>query len=89
MSLLFCSYEHSSIYIFKISELTSETLCVAVARVGWPDQKIAVCTLEQMTKLEMGAPLHSLIIVGKVHPLEFDYLRMFNGNLVLPKDCQH
>nr|CAG4648135.1 EOG090X0AVB [Moina brachiata] len=67
-------------------KLTPETLCVAVARVGWPNQRIAVCTLEQMTQCELGPPLHSLIIVGKVHPLEIDYLRMFNSDLVLPKE---
>lgn len=71
------------------TEMSPTTLCVALARVGWPDQKIAVCTLEQMVQCEMGPPLHSLIIVGKVHPLELDYLRMFNADLILPNDNQH
>lgn len=62
--------------LFK--DLKAETLCVGVARVGWPDQKIGVCTLEEMSAMDLGQPLHSLVIVGKLHPLEEDYLRMFN-----------
>ena len=64
--------------------LAVHTLCVAVARVGWPDQKISVNTLQDMLTCEMGEPLHSLVIVGKVHPLEMDYLHMFNPDIVLP-----
>nr|CAG4634978.1 EOG090X0AVB [Alona affinis] len=61
--------------------LNADTLCVGVARVGWPDQTIGVCTLRDMTSKDIGQPLHSLVIVGKVHPLELDYLRMFNANI--------
>nr|CAG4651217.1 EOG090X0AVB [Simocephalus serrulatus] len=64
------------------SRLTGDTLCVAVARVGWPDQKISACSLKEMIACELGSPLHSLVIVGKVHPLEMDFLRMFNPDLV-------
>jgi diphthine synthase len=66
------------------AELTGDTLCVGVARVGWPDQKISVCTLNEMLNCELGQPLHSLVIVGKIHPLELDFLRMFNPDITLP-----
>jgi len=61
--------------------LTAETLCVGVVRVGWPDQQIAVCRLGEMTEKELGPPLHSLVVVGKVHPLEEDFLKMFNSEI--------
>nr|CAG4647289.1 EOG090X0AVB [Megafenestra aurita] len=70
------------------TKLAKETLCVGLGRVGWPDQKISVCSLREMTAFELGPPLHSLVIVGKVHPLEVDFLRMFNPNLVVPSTTQ-
>jgi len=62
----------------KSTILTGDTLCVGVARVGWPDQKIVACTLKEMQTRDIGSPLHSLVIVGKVHPLELDYLKMMD-----------
>ncbi|GCB76853.1 hypothetical protein scyTo_0018391 [Scyliorhinus torazame] len=57
--------------------LTEETLCVGLARVGANDQKIAVATLQQMAKEDLGGPLHSLIITGHMHPMEIEMLKMF------------
>ncbi|XP_078075476.1 diphthine methyl ester synthase [Mustelus asterias] len=57
--------------------LTEETLCVGLARVGANDQKIAVATLQQMVKEDLGGPLHSLIITGHMHPMEIEMLKMF------------
>nr|CAG4649572.1 EOG090X0AVB [Scapholeberis mucronata] len=68
------------------TKLSEDTLCAGVARVGWPDQTIKVCSLKEMKTCELGQPLHSLVIVGKVHPLEMDFLRMFNPDLVNPSD---
>jgi len=62
----------------KATILKGDTLCVGVARVGWPDQKIVACTLEEMQTRDIGSPLHSLVIVGKAHPLELDYLKMMD-----------
>jgi len=62
----------------KSTVLQGDTLCVGVARVGWPDQKIAACTLKEMQTCDIGTPLHSLVIVGKAHPLELDYLKMMD-----------
>ncbi|GCC33083.1 hypothetical protein chiPu_0011550, partial [Chiloscyllium punctatum] len=57
--------------------LTEETLCVGLARVGSKNQKIAVATLQQMVKEDLGDPLHSLIITGHMHPMEIEMLKLF------------
>ncbi|EFO26321.1 diphthine synthase [Loa loa] len=56
---------------------TRSTECVALARVGWNDQKIVFCSLEALCDVDMGPPLHSLIIPGELHPMELDFLRSF------------
>uniref|UniRef100_A0A158Q7G2 GPI alpha-1,4-mannosyltransferase I, catalytic subunit n=1 Tax=Elaeophora elaphi TaxID=1147741 RepID=A0A158Q7G2_9BILA len=55
----------------------SNTQCVALARIGWPDQKIVFCSLEALCNVDMGPPLHSLIIPGDLHDLELDFLKSF------------
>ncbi|XP_020370538.1 diphthine methyl ester synthase [Rhincodon typus] len=57
--------------------LTEETLCVGLARVGSKNQKIAVATVQQMVKMDLGDPLHSLIITGHMHPMEIEMLKLF------------
>ena len=37
---------------------------VCVARVGGADQRIVACSLEEAATLDMGSPLHSLVIPG-------------------------
>ena len=55
-----------------------ESLAVAVARLGAQDQKIAAGTLRQLTEVDMGPPLHSLILLGsRVHDLERDFIQGF------------
>ncbi|XP_060536845.1 diphthine methyl ester synthase [Cylas formicarius] len=62
----------------EVPEISSQSLCVGLARVGMDDQKIIVCTLEDMTGIDLGRPLHSLIIVGpSLHPIEEEYLEQF------------
>ncbi|RCN38785.1 diphthine synthase [Ancylostoma caninum] len=51
--------------------------CVGLARVGWDDQKIVYSSLKEMSKCDMGPPLHSLILPGHMHPLEIDMLNTF------------
>uniref|UniRef100_A0A914CDU7 diphthine methyl ester synthase n=1 Tax=Acrobeloides nanus TaxID=290746 RepID=A0A914CDU7_9BILA len=55
------------------------TKVVALARVGWDDQKIVYCTLKELsTEVDMGPPLHSLIIPGpQTHPMELELLETF------------
>jgi len=59
------------------SALKSSDRCVGVARIGSPTQKIVWCTLEDMAALDVGAPLHSVVIPGNLHPLEEDFLKEF------------
>ncbi len=58
-----------------------ETLCVGVARIGQEDQRIVCATLAQMAAppgephgIDLGLPLHSLVIVGETHPVEMEVL---------------
>ncbi|XP_025419453.1 diphthine methyl ester synthase [Sipha flava] len=57
--------------------VTQESLCVGAARIGWPDQKIVAGTLTEMANVDLGSPLHSLVIVGTLHPLEEQFLKQF------------
>jgi len=53
-----------------------DSLAVGVARIGASDQKIVAGTLKQLSEVDLGKPLHSLILLGKrVHDLERDYIR--------------
>lgn len=55
-----------------------DSLAVGAARVGAPDQKLVVGTLKELAEVEMGAPLHSLVLLGRrAHDLEKDYIREF------------
>ncbi|XP_035502635.1 diphthine methyl ester synthase isoform X2 [Scophthalmus maximus] len=56
--------------------VTEDTLCVGVARLGADDQVIRVATLGQLVTCDLGAPLHSLVVTGRLHPLEVDLLRL-------------
>jgi len=62
------------------ADLTANTVCVAVARVGASDQKICTATLKDMSQLDMGPPLHSMVIPGHMHPLEKQMLQIFSNN---------
>ncbi|XP_037008919.2 diphthine methyl ester synthase isoform X2 [Artibeus jamaicensis] len=58
--------------------VTEDTLCVGLARVGAEDQRIAAGTLLQMCTVDLGGPLHSLVITGgSLHPLEAEMLSLF------------
>ena len=43
-----------------------ESVCVAVARMGQEDESIKTCTLKEMCNIDMGGPLHSMVLVGGV-----------------------
>lgn len=54
------------------------SLAVGVARVGSKDQKMAAGTLEQLSGIELGPPLHSLVLLGRrTHDLEREFIRDF------------
>lgn len=56
----------------------ADSLAVGVARVGAPDQKIVVGTLRELSGVDLGEPLHSLVLLGRrTHDLERDFIRQF------------
>ena len=58
-----------------------ESLVVGIARVGAKDQKMAAGTLREMSNIELGGPLHSLVLLGKrTHDLERDFIRAYAIN---------
>jgi diphthine synthase len=57
--------------------LNENTVCVGVARVGSDTQLLHSSSLSMMTSVDLGGPLHSLVIVGHMHPLERDMLAQF------------
>lgn len=54
-----------------------ETLAMSLSRIGTPTQRIIAGTLKELSELteeDYGAPLHSVVIVGKrIHPLELEF----------------
>ena len=55
-----------------------DSIAVGAARVGAADQKLVAGTLKELTEVELGPPLHSLVLVGRnTHDLEKDYIREF------------
>ena len=53
-----------------LSDLTAVSRCVGVARVGTSTQCIAADRLSSISDWDLGDPLHSMVIIGTVHPLE-------------------
>ena len=57
--------------------INDKTICIGAARIGWTDEKFLTTTLRRMADdVDLGKPLHSLVIVGQLHPLEIDYLKI-------------
>ncbi|XP_071799508.1 diphthine methyl ester synthase-like [Asterias amurensis] len=56
--------------------LSEDTICVGVARVGSESQQMAAGTLQQLATVDLGGPLHSLIITGHMHPIELEMLKL-------------
>lgn len=55
-----------------------ETLAIGVARIGAVDQKMASGTLAQLCEVDLGEPLHSVILLGsRAHDLERDFIREY------------
>jgi len=54
-----------------------DTMCVAVARIGHDDEKICACALRDMCGVDMGGPLHSLVLVGNTMDMEKAMLSMY------------
>jgi diphthine synthase len=55
-----------------------DSLAIGAARVGAPDQELVAGTLKELAEVDMGRPLHSLVLLGKrAHDLERDYIEQF------------
>lgn len=66
--------------LLSLTAFTENTICVGLSRVGAEDQRIASGTLKELSQTDLGNPLHSLVIAGRMHPLEIDMLREFAVN---------
>ena len=60
--------------------LHENTMCIAAARIGSEDQKLIAAELHQLQTIDMGPPLHSLVIASTLHPLEQDFIKTFSIN---------
>lgn len=55
-----------------------DNLAIGAARVGANDQKLVTGTLRQLSEVDMGKPLHSLVLLGRrTHDLEREFIRDF------------
>ncbi|KIW94051.1 diphthine synthase [Cladophialophora bantiana CBS 173.52] len=58
-----------------------DSLAIGCARVGADDQQFACGTLGELCDIDLGAPLHCLVLLGKrAHELEKDYIKKFAVN---------
>ncbi len=69
--------------LLEVEKERKEGLCgpndiaVGLARLGQKTQKIVLGTLKHLSQIDMGPPLHSLIIPGDMHVLEKEFLQAF------------
>ncbi|KAK3051393.1 diphthine synthase [Extremus antarcticus] len=55
-----------------------EALAVGVARLGSEGEKIVAGTVEELAEVDLGKPLHSLVLCGrKMHEMEWEFVREF------------
>ncbi len=72
----FMSVKQAAEQLLKIKEskedgkISEDTLAIGVARIGHDDQKLIAATLKEFLQIDMGPPLHSLVIPGHLHILE-------------------
>jgi len=61
-----------------ISVYGKDSLAIGISRLGSSDQNFAVGTLEELSRLDFGPPLHSLVLIGnRIHDMEIDYIKEF------------
>lgn len=73
--------------MLEVEEMRKEGVCasgrlaVAVARMGSKEEKIVAGTIKELNDVDMGAPLHSVILVGqRCSDVEWAALRRFSLN---------
>ena len=66
-----------SVFSFLLA-YTEDSVAVGVARIGSDTQQIICSTMRQLLSVDLGKPLHSLVIPApNIHFLERDMLRQF------------
>lgn len=61
----------------KEGAVSRDLVCVGLARVGCPDQRIVAGPLAELLDVDFGPPLHSLCIPGEVHSVEQEMLSLY------------
>ncbi|CAI7810013.1 unnamed protein product [Closterium sp. NIES-54] len=64
---------------------TPDSLCVGVARLGADSQCIVFGSMQQLLDVDLGPPLHSLVLCGALHELERDFLHAFRVTDATPR----
>jgi diphthine synthase len=77
MTVAECSRQMLEIEEDKVEAVyTRESLAVGAARVGASDQRLVAGTLAELCEVDLGRPLHSLVLLGsRTHDLEKDFIR--------------
>jgi len=57
--------------------ISDETFAIGCARLGCNDFKIVSGTLKQLKEVDFGKPLHCLIIPGKMHFSEEEFVEIW------------
>lgn len=77
----YMNIETAATQLLEIEEMRQEkaytpnTPCVAISRLGSPEQTFKAGTLQELSEYDSGEPLHSLVMLGRqVHDLELEYL---------------
>lgn len=61
-----------------------DSACVGLARLGSEDQMVVAGTMRELLSVDFGAPLHSLVIVGKTHIVEEEMLKFYSVKTQIP-----
>jgi len=59
--------------------LSDDTLGIGLARIGSADARAVAAALSELASADLGPPPHSLVIPGKLHPLEAEALIILCG----------
>ncbi|PIA47942.1 hypothetical protein AQUCO_01400501v1 [Aquilegia coerulea] len=64
--------------LYGESAYNEDSACVGFARLGSEDQMVVAGSMRELLKIDFGAPLHCLVIVGKTHILEEELLKFYS-----------
>ncbi|CAI5982004.1 unnamed protein product [Closterium sp. NIES-64] len=79
------SSPHPPILTASLAVCTPDSLCVGVARLGADSQCIVFGSMQQLSDVDLGPPLHSLVLCGALHELERDFLDAFKVTDAMPR----